>query len=306
MRYTLVMAEHIAPVNGIDLCYETYGDPVNPTVLLVMGLGTQMIAWHEDFCELIAAEGFHVVRYDNRDVGRSTHFRDVRPPRPVELFTRRIKNPAYTLEDMADDAVGLLEHLGVDGAHVVGASMGGMIAQTVAVRSPARVLSLTSIMSTTGGRFVGQPKPHVYSVLLKPAPPERDAFVERGLHVLGIIGSKAYPGEPDEVRERMGRAFDRAYDPGGAGRQLGAIVAAGNRTRALRTITAPTLVLHGEADPLIPMSGGRATAAAIPGAVLELIPKMGHDLPYELWPRIAGGIVRNARRAPVRASAPAA
>ena len=271
-----------------------------------MGLGTQMIGWHEDFCEQLAGEGFHVVRFDNRDVGRSTHFRKVPPPGMFELVSRRIKRPAYTLDDMADDAVGVLDHLEIPAAHVVGASMGGMIAQTVAVRAPDRVLTLTSIMSTTGGRLVGQPRPRVYGVLLKPAPAEREAYIEHGAHVFDVIGSAAYPRDEDELRERFAMAYDRGRDPAGGARQLGAIIAAGNRTRTLQTIGVPTLVLHGEADPLIPKSGGKATAAAIPGAQLELIPRMGHDLPRELWPRIIRSIARNAGRAPAPARAGAA
>jgi pimeloyl-ACP methyl ester carboxylesterase len=265
-------------------------------MLLVMGLNTQMVGWHADFCRTLAGRGFHVVRFDNRDVGRSTHFTDVAPPTPAQLLTRRV-HPAYTLEDMADDAVGLLDHLGVDAAHVVGASMGGMIAQSIAIRHPRRVLSLASIMSTTGSRFRGQPAFRLYPVLLRRAPTEREAYVEHAVRVFRAIGSSGYRFDESDLRERAALSYDRGHDQTAAGRQIAAIIASGDRTKALAGVRVPTLVIHGKADRLVRPSGGRATARAIPGARLELIDGMGHDLPRELWPRVVDALVANAQRA---------
>jgi pimeloyl-ACP methyl ester carboxylesterase len=291
------MAEHQCDIGGgITLCYETFGDPGDPPLLLVMGLGMQMIGWHEDFCELLAQSGFHVVRFDNRDAGHSTHFRS-RPPTQAQLLTRRVEPVAYRLEDMADDAAGLLRELELAPAHVVGASMGGMIAQTLAARHPESVRSLVSIMSTTGNRWKGQPKLGVLRYLLRQAPTEREAFVEHIARVFSAIGSPGYPADLDYVRERAGRSYDRDRDPAATGRQLAAIIASGDRTRDLRRIAAPTLVIHGAADRLVNKSGGRATARAIPGARLKLIDGMGHDLPRGAWPEIVGAIVEHARAA---------
>jgi pimeloyl-ACP methyl ester carboxylesterase len=287
------MNEQFADLGEITLCYETFGDPSQPTVLLIMGLATQMIGWHEDFCGQLAERGFHVVRFDNRDSGRSTHIK-ARPPKIGEL-ARRSKKPArYTLDDMADDAVGLLDHLGVDKAHVVGASMGGMIAQTVAIRHPARVASLVSIMSNTGARLSGQPALAVYPVLLKAAPDEREKFAEHVARTFDKIGSPGFERNLDEVRDLARRSFDRGRDPAAAGRQLAAIIASPNRGKRLGEITAPTLVIHGKADKLVRPSGGRATARKIPDARLMLIDGMGHDLPRGAWQRVIDGIVDNA------------
>ena len=298
------MNEQFARVGDIELCYETFGDPADPPMLMVMGLGAQMVAWPEDLIRELVERGFFVVRYDNRDAGRSTWLRDVPPPKPVELATRRT-NAAYTLDDMAADAAGLLDHLGVESAHVVGASMGGMIAQMLAARHPDRVRSLASIMSTTGSRIYGQPALRAYPFLLKRAPAERDAFVERAVQLFRIVGSTGFERDEDELRRTVGLAFDRGVSAAATGRQLAAIVASGNRTRRLRRIKAPTVVIHGTTDKLVGASGGRATARAIPGARLELIEGMGHDLPRGAWPRIVGAIERNAARAtePVAARA---
>jgi pimeloyl-ACP methyl ester carboxylesterase len=291
------VGEQLARVGEVELCYETFGDPGQPPVLLVMGLGTQMIAWHEDFCTGIAEHGYHVIRFDNRDCGRSTHLDHARPPTVKQLVTRDASAAAYTLADMASDTAGLLDHLGVDSAHVVGVSMGGMIAQTLASSHPERVRSLVSIMSTTGGRFVGQPAPRVLPVLLRQRPSEREAYVERSVALYGMIGSPGFERDEDELRELAGRAFDRDASSAGTGRQLAAVIASGDRTAELRKITAPTLVIHGKADRLVKPSGGRATARAIPGARIMWIEGMGHDLPRGAWPRIIGGIVETARRA---------
>jgi pimeloyl-ACP methyl ester carboxylesterase len=292
------MDERFAEVgNGITLCYERFGDPAAPPVLLVMGLGMQMLAWDERFCADLAGRGFHVIRYDNRDVGRSTRFDDVPPPTLRELALRRIARPPYKLPDMALDAAGLLSALDLADAHVVGASMGGMIAQTLAARHPARVRSLTSIMSNTGARWTGQPSPRAYPALLGRPPRDRDAYVEHALKMWALIGSPGFDREIDELREQLGTAFDRAYTPAGTARQLGAIVASGDRRRELRAVRAPTLVIHGEADRLVAPSGGRATAKAIPGARLMTVPGMGHDLPRGVWPTVLDAVERHARAA---------
>jgi pimeloyl-ACP methyl ester carboxylesterase len=299
------MAERSAELpSGVRLCYETFGDRRDPTILLVMGLGTQMIAWHEDLCAMLTDSGFHVVRFDNRDCGRSSTMRG-RPPTQAQILTRRVR-ATYKLRDMAEDALGLLDELRIPAAHVVGASMGGMIAQTLAIRHPLRVLSLTSIMSTTGHWRVGLPAPGVYSVLLRDAPSERDAYIAHLTWVVQKIGSPAFPRDPAELRERAGRSWDRGLHPAGTGRQLAAIIASGDRTAKLRGLDLPALVIHGTADRLVNPSGGRATARAIPGAELLKIEGMGHDMPRGTWPQIVEGIARvtsRARGVPTRAAA---
>jgi pimeloyl-ACP methyl ester carboxylesterase len=297
------MTEQLTTVGGVELCHESFGDPSDPTVLLVMGLGTQMLGWWPEFCEQVAAQGYRVIRYDNRDVGRSTHFSGHAPPSLGELLLRRVKHPAYTLEDMADDAAGLLEALGIDSAHVVGVSMGGMIAQMLAARHPAKVRTLVSIMSTTGATRVGRPALKVLPFLMKPPATEREAAIERIVALFDVVGSPGFERDVAASRELAGMSFDRSSDRTGAGRQLGAILASGNRTKALASITAPTLVIHGTDDKMVAPSGGRATAKAIPGARLELIPGMGHDLPPALWPRFVRLITDQARAADARAGA---
>lgn len=290
------MTEQIAPANGIEIAYETFGDPADPTLLLVMGLGVQMLLWDEELCQMLAERGFHVVRFDNRDVGLSTKTRG-RPPRVLPALVRRPRKSAYRLADMADDAAGLLDHLQVDGAHVMGASMGGMIAQTLAARHPRRVLSLVSIMSTTGNRRVGRAKPGALALLLNRPPQSREENVERAVKAFKVIGSPGFERDEARLRDVVGRSYDRCFHPAGAAHQIVAIMASGNRTPQLRSIQAPTLVIHGEDDPLVGVSGGRATARAIPDARLMTIPGMGHDMPRELWPRMVEAIVDNAKRA---------
>jgi pimeloyl-ACP methyl ester carboxylesterase len=284
---------------GITLCYETFGEEADPSALLVMGLGTQMIAWHEDFCRRLADRGFHVVRFDNRDVGHSTHLTG-RPPTVAQLLRRSRAAAVYRLTDMALDASLLLDELDCAPAHVIGASMGGMIAQTLAARHPEQVRSLVSIMSNTGNRWSGQPSPRVYAALLRRAPHEREAFIRHMTGVFAAIGSRAELRDLEDVRELAGASYDRDHDPNGPGRQLAAIIASGDRTRELREITAPTLVIHGTADPLVAPSGGRATARAIPGAKLMRVTGMGHDLPRALWPRLIDAIAEHARSAEQR------
>jgi pimeloyl-ACP methyl ester carboxylesterase len=291
------MPEQICRVGDIDIAYETFGDPEQPALLLVMGLATQMIAWHDDFCAELAGHGFHIIRFDNRDVGRSTAMRDLPAPTLRQLALRSKKAAGYTLSDMAGDAVGLLDHLGIQRAHVVGASMGGMIAQTIAIEHPDRVLSLCSIMSNTGARWSGQPKLATYRVLLGTPPKDRDKFIEHVLKTYRVIGSPGFDRDEDDLRDLAGRSYDRGRNPAGSGRQLAAITASGDRSSRLRSISAPTVVVHGTKDRLVNPSGGRATAKAIPGARLVRIEGMGHDLPRGAWPQIIGAIVENAARA---------
>ncbi|MBO1334522.1 alpha/beta fold hydrolase [Streptomyces sp. VRA16 Mangrove soil] len=281
---------------GISLAYETFGDPADPAVLLVMGFGAQMIAWHEDFCRELAGRGRYVVRYDNRDCGLSTKFDE----HPVDMgrFIAAVSTgdvPAaramvpYTLRDMADDGLGLLTALGIERAHVVGASMGGMIAQTMAVAHPERVLTLTSMMSSTGEPEYGRSSPEAQALLLRPKPADRAGYIAAAEADMAWA-SKRY-GDPALLRELAAQSYDRAYYPAGVGRQLGAIVLGGSRADALRELRVPTLVIHGLDDTLIDPSGGRRTAELVPGARLLLLPDMGHDRPRPLWPEIIDALV---------------
>src|SRR5262245_43313743 len=291
------MAEEFCDVGrGVTLCYEGFGDPDDTPILLIMGLATQMIAWHDEFCEELAERGFYVVRFDNRDIGRSTHF-DFSPPSLRQMLTRRLPPEQYTLSDMADDSAALLQRLDLAPAHVVGASMGGMVAQMLAADHPEVVRSLTSIMATTGSRIHGQPAPSVYRYLLRPPPRDRDGYIQRSAEVFGLVGSTGFERDDQYIRERAARSFDRGFDVRAGGRQLGAIVASGDRTQALRRIAAPTLVIHGTVDKMIRLSGGRATAKAIPGARLMMVQGLGHDLPRGAWPQILDAIADHARAA---------
>jgi pimeloyl-ACP methyl ester carboxylesterase len=292
------MPERFAEVGDLTLCYETFGDPDDPTLLLIMGLGAQMIEWHTELCTQLAAEGFHVVRFDNRDAGLSSTI-DV-PVNIFEIATQAFAGQPvevpYLLTDMAGDVVGLLDHLGVDRAHVVGASLGGMIAQTLTIARPERVLSLTSIMSTTGDPEVGQPHPEALQVLMSPPPQDRQQSQDRRVAANAVWGSPGLTSE-QELRAWAGRAWDRRHDPYGVIRQLAAILAAGSRSDALRQLTVPTLVIHGTADKLIDPSGGDRTAEVVPGAKLVVVEGMGHDLARPLWPQLVDEIVDHARRA---------
>jgi pimeloyl-ACP methyl ester carboxylesterase len=291
------MAEQFCDVGrGVTLCYEDFGDPADPTALLVMGLGVQMIGWREDFCRELAGRGFHVVRFDNRDAGRSTHFPG-RPPSLGQLVSRRFGPEQYTLEDMAEDTAGLLRELDLGPAHVIGVSMGGMIAQTLAADHPDQVVTLTSIMSTTGSRLKGQPSLGIYRYLLKKAPRERDAYIEHTTRIFKAIGSPGFDQDENEIRDLAARSFDRDDDRNATGRQLGAILASGDRTRKLRRIGVPALVVHGDKDKLVSPSGGKATAKAIDGAELMTIEGMGHDLPRQVWPRLIDAVEEHAKRA---------
>jgi pimeloyl-ACP methyl ester carboxylesterase len=291
--------------NGMELEYDTFGAPDRPALLLIMGLGTQMTAWHPRFCQALADRGFHVVRYDNRDCGLSTFLDGCPPPDIRAVLAGDTSTVPYGIADMARDAAGLLDALDIDAAHVVGASMGGMIAQQFAIDHPSRVRSLCSIMSTTGNRSVGRATPEAMAALAAPPPRDRREAGERGVRSFSVIGSPGHPVPPEELRERAEAAYDRSPRTDGFARQYAAILASPDRTPHLRAVTAPALVVHGADDPLIDRSGGEATAAAIPGAELLVIPGMGHDLPEPLWPLLADAVTRNAARADDRVTAPA-
>jgi pimeloyl-ACP methyl ester carboxylesterase len=290
------MAESFCRVGDIDICYETFGDPADPAMLLIMGLGTQMLGWHEDFCAELAGRGFFVVRYDNRDIGRSTILTSAPVPSLGQIVRRDKRAASYTLAEMAADGVGLLDHLEIERAHLVGVSMGGMIAQTIAARRPERVLSLTSIMSSTGSRWRGQPALKTYRQFLRPVSTDRATYIAQTAALFDTIGSPGFDRDTDDLRDLLGRMYDRGHDAGSVSRQLAAILASGNRTAELRRITAPTVVIHGTQDRLVNKSGGRATARAIPGARLVTIKGMGHDLPRGAWPQILDAIISNAAR----------
>ncbi|MER6817659.1 alpha/beta hydrolase [Spirillospora sp. NPDC000708] len=285
---------------GVSIAYEGFGDPADAPVLLVMGFGAQMIAWHEDFCRALAARGRYVIRFDNRDCGLSTRFDD----HPVDMgrfigavssgdIASAVAMVPYRLKDMADDGFGLLTALGVERAHVVGASMGGMIAQTMAITRPERVLTLTSMMSSTGENEYGRSSPEARAVLFAPKPQDRDGYVAAAEREL-VWASKRY-GDASALRELAAASYDRAYYPAGVGRQLGAMILSGSRADALRELRVPTLVIHGLDDTLIDPSGGRRTAELVPGAKLLLIPDMGHDRPRELWPVIIDALDAHTR-----------
>ncbi len=270
----------------------------SPPLLLIMGLASQMLLWDDEFCELLAAHGFRVIRFDNRDVGHSTWLREAHVPTRWELVTRSRRAAAYSLEEMADDAVGLLDHLQITAANVVGASMGGMIAQLMAINHPTRVRSLVSIMSTTGNSRVGRTRLRLALRMLRTTPRDRAGYVQDHVDTYRLIGSPAFDLDEERKRRRADRLFDRGINPAGSARQLAAVVTASDRTERLRDINPPVTVIHGDTDPLVGVSGGRATAAAIPSAKLFILAGMGHDLPRELWPQIIEAITRNAAAAP--------
>ena len=287
--------------NGIEIHYEEQGDPAAPAMLLIMGFGAQLTLWPDELVEALAAQGFRVIRYDNRDVGLSQKFDGVKAPGLVKMtllskigFTPKVP---YTLADMADDGVGLLDALGIERAHIVGASMGGMIAQHVAARHPDRCLSLTTVFSTTGNPKLPPARPEAMKALItRPDSTEEGVLVEHGMMLARTIGSPGYPAPEDRLRERTLASVRRSFYPEGPTRHLSAIVADGDHRAMLRDIAVPTLVLHGEDDPLVPCEGGRDTAASIPGAKLKTIPGWGHDLPLELVDELAGAIGEHARQ----------
>jgi pimeloyl-ACP methyl ester carboxylesterase len=295
------------PTHGeaLQIADETFGDPSDPAVLLVMGFGTQMLGWDADFCRLLAARGRYVIRYDNRDCGLSTKLDD----HPVDLldvitavtsgdFDRALAMVPYSLRDMACDGIGLLQELGIDRTHVVGSSMGGMIAQKMAIEFPDRVLSLTSMMSSTGEQEYGPSTPEAQQVLFSPRPADREGYAAAAEREL-VWASRRY-GDAAQLRELAAASYDRAYYPGGVPRQLAAMILDGSRAEALRTLDVPTLVIHGLDDTLIDPSGGRRTAELVPGARLLLVENMGHDRPPALWPRLVDAISEHTNRAAAR------
>jgi pimeloyl-ACP methyl ester carboxylesterase len=288
-----VSEELIAPVNGIEIAYQEIGDPDGEPIVLIMGLGTQMIAWDLGFCGLLAERGFRVIRFDNRDVGHSTWI-DEPAPNTLTMLLGLPLGLAYTLEDMAADTAGLIEHLEVDSAHVVGASQGGMIAQVLAYDRPELVRSLGLIMTGAGKRIASVPRLRALGALLSRPPRDREAFIKAVEKTFRVIGSPGFPRDEEAMRAVIRQSYDRGHNPRGAARQLHAITAAGDRTGKLRAVRAPTVVIHGTEDPLVRPVAGRSVAEAIPGARLEMIEGMGHDLPRALWPRIAGYLAENA------------
>jgi pimeloyl-ACP methyl ester carboxylesterase len=291
-----------AQANGIELEYDIFGDPTHDPILLVMGLGTQMIGWTEPFCEAVVERGHHVIRFDNRDVGLSTKFENAQYDNAIQALQKgRAGQPVeapYLLRDMAADAIGLLDHLHIERAHIVGASMGGMIVQSMAIEAPERVQSLTSIMSHTGEKGLRPPTPEAMQVLMTPAPAGRDAVIAQALETWKIIGSPGFPFDEARIRDRAQRSYDRCFHPAGTERQLVAITASGSRREALEQLDVPTLVIHGEDDPLVPVEGGRATLEAIPGAKGLFIEGMGHDMPVELYGTLADAITKHAKDHP--------
>jgi pimeloyl-ACP methyl ester carboxylesterase len=279
---------------GIELEYETFGSPADPLLLLVMGFTAQLIAWDEAFCRMLADRGLRVVRFDNRDCGLSTKLDGVAVDLPALMAAvagqGAMPRPPYRLSDFSDDAFGLLDHLGIGSAHIAGASMGGMIVQTMAIEHPERVLTMTSIMSTTGEPDVGQARPEAMGALLTPPPTQRQAYIDLAATAWRVFASPRYFDEA-KARERAAASYDRSFYPEGAMRQLAAIVGSGPRADGLRALRVPTLVIHGRADTLIAPSGGDRTAALVPGANLLMLNDMGHDLPEPLWPIVVDAIV---------------
>ncbi len=287
--------ERLVQANGIEFAYQEAGDPEGEPLILIMGLAAQMIAWQEDFCAMLADRGFRVVRFDNRDIGHSTILREAGMPSRLDMFTGRRATAPYLLADMARDTFGLMDELGIESAHVTGASMGGMIGQTMAILQPERVRSLVSMMSTTGNRRVGSPTFRAWGLLLSKFPHGRDDYVKRALKTFRVIGSPDHRDER-EIEELAGAMYDRGHDAAAIVRQMHAISASGDRTEGLERIQVPTTVLHGARDPLARPAAGRATAEAIPGAHLRIFEGMGHDLPRALWPDFVDEIAAAAER----------
>lgn len=279
----------IVPANGMQIAFETFGDPGGRPLLMVMGLGAPMLVWRPELCALLAERGFFVIRFDNRDVGRSTHLRDAPPPNLMAAMTGNVSSASYTLDDMAEDGFALLDALDLAAAHVLGASLGGMIAQVMAARHPGRVLSLTSIMSTPAPGL-SNPDPRAQAALMRPPATSREASIAQLIEVSRITGSPAYPLDEQWCAELAGQLWDLGRDPAGVMRQMMAIFASGDRSEAVRAIRVPTLVVHGDSDPLINVAAGRRTAELIAGADLLIIPGMGHELPRPVWPVLADAL----------------
>jgi pimeloyl-ACP methyl ester carboxylesterase len=296
----------IARANGIDICYEIFGDPASEPLLLIMGLGAQMIHWDDDFCRQLAGRGFRVIRFDNRDIGKSSHFTGGKRLTPFELLKQRfLKIPVastYRLIDMAKDTVGLMDVLGIQSAHLVGASMGGMIAQEIAISFPQRVRSLTSIMSTTGNPKIPPPTREAAAVLMAPPPTSKEEYFERFAKTWKVLRVGSFPEDEALDPARAARTYERGLNPAGVGRQLRAVLASGSRKERLSQVKVPTLVIHGTVDPLVHPEGGKDTAASIPGAKLLMIEGMGHALPIPMWPQIIEAIDKHAHGATAKAA----
>jgi pimeloyl-ACP methyl ester carboxylesterase len=290
-------AERLAPVNGIEIAYQEVGDPSGEPLLLIMGLATQMLAWDEEFCTMLAERGFRVVRFDNRDIGRSTKVDSAGIPKRTDMLLGRRSTAPYLLRDMAEDTTGLMDHLEIESAHLVGASMGGMIAQTVAIRRPRRVRSLVSMMSSTGNRWHGVPTWKAFGTLFARPGTGREAAIDRAVKTFKTIGSPGYPMDEARFRKLAGVSYDRSHSRAGIARQLHAITASGDRTAALERLRLPATVLHGGSDPLIRPLAGRATARAIRDSRLRVFDGMGHDFPPALWPDFVEEIAATAARA---------
>ena len=288
--------------NGVQIEVDIQGPEQGEPILLIMGLGMQLIGWPDELVQMLVQRGFRVIRHDNRDVGLSQGFdRHGVPNVLVEALRHRFKlrvRAPYQVADMAADALGVLDALGIQHAHICGASMGGMIAQHIAAKHPRRVKSLTLIMTTSGARSLKQAHPRVLRVLMsRPQKPDVQTYLAHMGHVLSVIGSPNYPPDPQRLQQRLMASFSRAYRPAGTARQLVAVAADGDRSPLLHRIVAPTRVIHGEADPLVPVPAAHDLVRKIPGAVVDIVPGMGHDMPLPLLPRIAEGIVANAARA---------
>lgn len=291
--------ETIIQANGIDICYDTFGDPSHPPMLMIHGLGMQMIGWDDELCTLLAKRGFRVIRFDNRDVGKSTYFENARMPTTTQLLGKQLFNrdykPPYTLDDMAADAIGLLDALDIDKAHIVGASMGGMIAQLIAIHYPDRILSLTSWMSTSGERDLQQPSLSILLKLVKSDPSDRAGSIEDSIHWAHLLQGSRYPVDEVRERRRSGERYDRAFYPIGIGRQLAAVGMAWGRREALSKVTVPALVIHGDEDPLVPLLHGLDVEFALPNSRLLILPGVGHVGPRETWDEVIDAIVSNAQ-----------
>ncbi|MHA2247586.1 MAG: alpha/beta fold hydrolase [Candidatus Hodarchaeales archaeon] len=290
--------EATVKANDIEIVYDSFGKQSDPPMLLIMGLSMQMIGWDEPFCVELAKRGYWVIRFDNRDVGLSTKFEEAGIPDLMELMLKaqqgEVIEAPYTLSDMAADAVGLLDVLNIDTAHIVGASMGGMIGQTIAINYPERVKTLTSIMSSTGNPELPQPGPEALSILITTPPSERAENIDYSVETWRVLNGPKFSLDEDLIRERAGRAFDRCYYPAGSVRQIAAILSSGSRKEELKNVKAPTLVIHGDVDPLVPVVGGKETASSIPRAELLIIEGMGHSIPVEVAPRIIEAITLHA------------
>lgn len=285
--------------NGLEITYDSFGDPTDPAMILIMGLGTQMIHWSEEFCQLLASKKFWVIRFDNRDIGKSTWLKDYPTPSMWDfignsLFRRKM-NASYFLDDMADDTLALMDGLKINKAHLVGASMGGMIAQCIALKSPSRVSSLTSIMSTTGDRSLPKAKTRVSAKLLKPAAKDIEQHVAQSLDVWQLLHGEYFSFDPERITMIVRESRQRGFNPAGVARQLSAIIDSPDRTLSLQKLQVPSLIIHGDQDPLVPVECGIATADAIPGSTLRILKGMGHTLPTQLWPQIVDDITALAR-----------